>query len=373
MKILFFIDSLCAGGKERRLTELIKGLRISGDFKIALVVMNNDIHYKEVLNLDIDIKFVLRKSKKDISIFKQFYSICKSFKPDIVHCWDGMTAVYSVPTCSLRKIILVNGMVVDTPVNRNLLNKTWRRAQFTFPFSSIIIGNSQAGLKAYRAPKKKSICIYNGMSLSRFKNLKDPECIKKELFKNEVSQDFIIGMVAAFEDRKDYKTVITAAIELLKKRDDLKFVLVGSGANFNEIKTAIPTLLNKKITLTGSRSDVESVVNIFDVGILLTNSKVHGEGISNSIIEYMALAKPVIATKGGGTNEVVFENQNGFLIESENKNQFIEKLEYLLNNPFAMKELGNRGAQMVAKKFDVNIMTENYKSVYQKLLKQKQN
>ena len=48
MKILFFIDSLNAGGKERRLTELMKALVIKQDIEFELVVMSNVIHYKEV-------------------------------------------------------------------------------------------------------------------------------------------------------------------------------------------------------------------------------------------------------------------------------------------------------------------------------------
>ena len=56
---------------------------------------------------------------------------------------------------------------------------------------------------------------------------------------------------------------------------------------------------NKFIFLT-KQDDIESIINIFDIGILATFT----EGISNSIIEYMALAKPVIATDGGGTSEI---------------------------------------------------------------------
>ena len=63
-----------------------------------------------------------------------------------------MTLVYSIPACRLLKIKLINGMVVDTPVKPNLLNKRWLRAQLTFPFSNIIIGNSKAGLAAYQCP-----------------------------------------------------------------------------------------------------------------------------------------------------------------------------------------------------------------------------
>src|SRR5450631_1026972 len=119
MRILFFIDSLTSGGKERRLVELMKGLRLKSNIEFELVVMSNELHYKEVFDLDIKIHYHIRTTKKDIAIFNKFYKICKNYKPDFVHCWDSMTAVIAVPACKLLNIKLVNGMVVDTPVKRN--------------------------------------------------------------------------------------------------------------------------------------------------------------------------------------------------------------------------------------------------------------
>ena len=177
--------------------------------------MSNEIHYKEVFDLDIKIRYLLRTTKKDLSVFHKFYKICKNYNPDIVHCWDSMTALIAVPACKLLRIKLVNGMVVDTPVQRNIFNKHWFRAKLTFPFSNVIIGNSNAGLAAYGAPCKKSSCIYNGMHLSRFDFLKDPSFMRKEIFGDKSGEIFIAGMVAAFEDRKDYKTLIKAATTLV--------------------------------------------------------------------------------------------------------------------------------------------------------------
>lgn len=372
MRILFFIDSLTAGGKERRLTELMKALNLRPGIDFELVVMKNEVHYKEVLNLNIHIHYLIRKTKKDISAFKKFYTICKAYKPDIVHCWNSMTAIIAIPACTLLHIKLVNGMVVDTPVKQNAFNKNWLRAQISFFFSSMIIGNSNAGLLAYSAPLKKSVCIYNGMDLLRFKNLKESKSVLKDIFEDIPPDVFIAGMVAAFQDRKDYETLIKAAL-ILTKSNNIRFVLVGDGSNFKEIKSSIPALLSDKIIFLGKRSDVESIIQIFDTGILLTNTKVHGEGISNSIIEYMASAKPVIATRGGGTDEVVINNETGYLIDPKNKDQLIEKIRLLMKDSSLAKELGRKGYEKVQKKFDLKIMTDHYVSAYQKLLKNKKN
>ena len=370
MKILFFINGIHPGGKERRMIELMKELKLRQQTDFQLIVMNSEISYPEIYDLKIKIHFLIRKTTKDFRVFRKLYKICKQYKPNIIHCWDSMTVVYAIPICKLLNIKLINGMIVDTPVIKNFSNKNWLRGQVTFPFSNIIVGNSQAGLRAYKAPVKKSMCIYNGIDLSRFQNLEDPIHIRKALFGNQFEHVFIVGMVAAFELRKDYKTLIEAAIMLVSKHVDLRFLLIGGGSYLNQSKSSIPRALSDKIIFLGKQSNVESLINIFDIAILLTNAKVHGEGVSNSIIEYMALCKPVIATRGGGTDEVITENENGFLIEPNNKDHLIEKIEFLMKNE-KRNTIGQVARKTVEERFNLKIMTDQYTNIYQDLFTSK--
>lgn len=373
MKILFFIDRMIAGGKERRLTELMKILRKTNQVDFQLAVMDNEIHYKEVLDLGIPIHFLIRKTKKDFSIFKKFYQICKAYQPDIVHCWDSMTAVYSYPAWKLLGFKLVNGMVVDTLVNQHVFNKQYIRARLSVRIGDIVIGNSKAGLASYGVHTKKWMCIYNGMDLARFQNLRNRNEMKQELYGQNMPNLFITGMVAAFENRKDYHTFINAAIPLAKKFPLIRFMLVGEGSNLQQIKNLIPGDLKSKFLFTGKQRDVEQLVNTFDVAVLLTNSAVHGEGISNSIIEYMALSKPVIATTGGGTNEVVFDGENGFLIKANDANTLEEKITLLYNTPNLGDSMGKKGRAIVEEKFEISIMSKQYIDMYRTLLDKNEN
>lgn len=77
MKILFFIDSLRSGGKERRLVELIKGLKDYQDIQCELATMSKEIYYTEIYNLGIRIHYLIRKWKKDPRIFFRLYNLCK--------------------------------------------------------------------------------------------------------------------------------------------------------------------------------------------------------------------------------------------------------------------------------------------------------
>lgn len=368
VRILFFIDSLTAGGKERRLVQLMEGLHGISDIEFCLVIMSMDINYSKVFDLNIEIHYLLRKNKKDFKIFKKFYRLCKQYKPDLVHCWDSMTCIYAVPACRLLHIKLINGMVVDAPPNLRIFNKHWLRGQLTFRFSDKIVGNSQAGLKAYCTPNYKSVCIYNGIDFKRFDNLKDPDLMRDEIFNPNTRNLFIVGMVAAFEKRKDYYTIMKSALILTRQIEHIRFVFVGDGTFLKNIKGMVPDSLIKRIIFLGKRSDIESVVNIFDIGVLLTNTKVHGEGISNSIIEYMALKKPVIATRGGGTNEIVIDNQNGFVIEPGNSDQLNEKILLLMREPELANKLGEQGWKMVESKFKLEKMTNHFLKLYYDLV-----
>jgi glycosyltransferase involved in cell wall biosynthesis len=94
MKLLFVIDTLGSGGKERRFTELIKALVGREEIEVSIVVMSHDIHYTEIYNLGVEIIKIIRKTPKDLSVFRQFRLLIKSVQPDAVHCWESMTAVY---------------------------------------------------------------------------------------------------------------------------------------------------------------------------------------------------------------------------------------------------------------------------------------
>ena len=108
---------------------------------------------------------------------------------------------------------------------------------------------------------------------------------------------------------------------ILNNRKDVTFLVIGNGINLE--KCRMKARGHEKIKFLGFQNDIESIVNVFNAGVLLTNQDVHGEGISNSIMEYMALGKPVIATDGGGTKELIVDGKTGFLVQpkSPDKNR----------------------------------------------------
>ena len=366
MKILFFIESLQSGGKERRIIELLKGLQEYPEIQCEIILSHNYIHYDEIFSLNVKIHYLIKKNKYDVLMFLKVFTLIKKIKPDIIHSWGHLQTIYSIIPAKLLRIKLINGMITTAPQQLPFLSKIWFYSKITFPFSDILVSNSNEGLISHKTPQSKRECIYNGFNFNRLNNLKSDEEIKKEL---NISTKYTVGMVGAFAERKDYNTFFEIAFEILQNRDDISFVAVGDGPNFQTMKKKVPTELKDKLILTGNRNDVESIVKIFDIAVLLTTQNIlFGEGISNSIMEYMALKKVVIASDNGGNKEIIVDKITGFLVKNKKRN-IIDIIIDLLDNRSKRIKMGAEGFKVINDKFSIESMIKKHILMYKKILK----
>ncbi len=364
MNILFLLDALVMGGKERRSVELIKHLSANPEIKITLCVMDENIHYKEIYSLPIKIHLLIRKTKKDPSIFYKLYRICKEENIQIIHAWDTMTCFYAAPLSWILGTRLVDSSVSEaTPCT--FLSAQYLLRKFNFSLASIILSNSRAGLVMSKAPEKKSDVIYNGFDAKRLQISKSPEEVKNEF---SIKTKYIVGMVAAFQDRKDFESLVISANLLVEKREDVTFLMVGAGKTLNKCREMAKPEYAKQIIFTGGSNKVEDFVNVFDIGILLTNKRVHAEGISNSILEYMALGKPVIATDSGGTNEIVQNGVNGYLLTENDPALIVKYITSLIDNESLRTGMGAASKRIVHETFGIQAMVNKYLRVYEEIL-----
>jgi glycosyltransferase involved in cell wall biosynthesis len=371
IKILMFIGNLRAGGKERQAVELLKVLAKMDDVQLRVAVMNREIHYPEVFDLEVEINYLVRKVKKDPGIFPAFYKICKDFRPHIIHTWDLVTTFYAAPVARLLGARLAAGFIRGA-APRRFPQKTWLRTKLLYPWADVVIANSRAGLEAnHLKPSEKNRLIYNGFDLSRVCALKDPRLLKIEL---GIDGRHVVGMVANLTPKKDYFTFIAAAQRLLNRRRDIVFLVVGDYLKdrqrysiYQDCQKRVAPGFKSMIKFLGRREDVESIVSTFDVGVL-TTSQIHREGISNSIMEYMALGKPVIATRGGGTQELVLEKETGFLVERGDDKKLAELIDRLLQNRGLSLLMGGRGKDRLHANFSLQRMGREYKELYTSLV-----
>lgn len=359
MKILFFIESLRSGGKERRLVELIKGLSSNLKIETAIVLTKDNIHYKEVLSTNIKIYYSIRKKglKKDPTIFYKFYKIAKVFKPDIIHVWGNLVAIYAIPTKVLLRIPMINNQISGAPseVRNSILNH-----RLSFPFSDLIIANSYAGLKAYQAPKKKSSVIYNGFDFGRINQLENKNRIREKF---NIKTTFVVGMVASFSEKKDYSSYIKAANIILNENKSVTFLCIGSGDN-SAYKEMVSQQHKENILFLGKQNNVENIMNICDIGVLST----YTEGISNALLEFAAMGKPVVTNFGGGNIELVKQGETGYLVQQRSPYELAESILVLINDEKKRKRFGANAKSKVTQQFPIDGMVLSFKNIYAKLV-----
>ena len=359
MRILQIIDSLRPGGVERQFVELLKGLARDGRTHCEAVVLSDTIHYELPDELSVPFRTIPRSRRFDPVIFSRLWTIIRDFRPDIVHSWNSMCSVYAAPLAKLSGSLFVNSYIHDALPDVDWRYSNFRRGRLTLPFSDIVLANSKAGLDSHRIPGDKGFVIRNGFDQTRLKDLSEPRHMRESL---GLADKRIVGMVGSFSDWKDHHSFFQVARQVIAKRPDVAFVTVGGGENLAAFKAEFSPELFPNIVFLGVRHDVESVVNLFSVGVLLSP---RGEGISNAIMEYMSLGKPVVASDCPGNRELVQDGITGFLVDVEDVSTRVLQL---LDDPALAAAMGERGRARIRDEFNLDRATRETISLYSRLL-----
>jgi glycosyltransferase involved in cell wall biosynthesis len=355
MRISFVLDCFGGGGKERRCLQLIQGLNKQGYNDILVVIINDDIAYQELYNTTADVRIIDRKNR-GLSFFKTLKEVrllFKSFKPDIVQTWGGISTLIPILLKPLFEYKLIGAYVADadSPKRLSITN--------IYPLlCDKIVGNSKIGLDAYRVPTKKGILIYNGFNEKRLNCNIDKKQKKLSL---EISTQFVVAMIASFGKNKDWNCYLKAAKHIMKKRQDITFLAVGTGVMWDQMNQKLTESERDNIKMLGRRDDVDELLQICDLTVLTSN---HGEGISNSILESMAFGVPVIATNKGGTPEIVSEGENGLLLQENNPVVLADKIIKLINNSEKLQAMSEKAAETIRTQFMLSVMTQRYIDLY---------
>lgn len=375
MKILLINDTLVGGGKERRIVQLILGLKRVHGIDVHIAVLDRPashnwkkkgpgpfclVDYPEIFESGAQVHILERKSKKDLLEFVRLWKLIREVKPDIINVWSIMGSFYSTPIAAMMGIPQISSFVANcnTPKKYSL---QWIVSKIAISYSRCVTGNSHAGLVAYGVPDSKSTIIYNGFDFHRLDNLKGATSVKDEL---GVATQYMVGMVARFDDSKDYETFLHAANHVLEKRIDVSFVCLGQGPNLERCQRIVIPKFKDRVIFLGYRDDVESIVSACDVTVLCTNDGVHKEGVSNSILESMAVGTPVIATNAGGSPEIVENGTSGYLIPPGDIASVANGIEIILDDSLLRTNMGNRSIQVIREKFSIESMISKFQKIY---------
>ena len=366
MKILFIIHSLKFGGAERQLVELIKGLNHQ-IYKVHLICLGYASEgYTELLSTEgIEIRYFIRSHRYDFRPILSIYRYIREKKIDLVHTFENLGSLYGLLAAKL------SGRPVVCSAIRNAKDKNFKlqlSTKILARFADIFVANSQAGfINRFNKLRPHYRVVYNGVNFTRFQNEKiDLLGIKDEL--GVTNFKYIVGMVASLSENKDQNTLLDAAPLILEFFPDTLFLFIGDGPRRKILSEKVrQTGLNNNVIFLGYRNDVERLMQIFDVAILLTNSDIILEGISNAIIEAMIVGIPVVASQGGGTDEIVKHDVNGVLVPSKNIQKTAEAVIELLKDKPKAKRLSKTAKILATEKFSLYRYVRDYENIYQEL------
>ncbi len=368
IRILHILSTVTGGGVERRRLSLTKYLdssrfemKLIGTRKEGFIADQIEENGMEIIEVgDFNGPFHWEKHKK-------VQKVIDEFKPHIIHgaVYEGVTM--AAINGFLKKVPIIILEETSDPQNRSskadflLRVFSWTADKF------IAIAPNVADYLRNRAKisEKKIITINNGVEIPRLVSEEEVGSLKKQLNISEV--DFIIGSVGRlFNDHKKF-TDIVEAVALLKQ-PNIKFLLVGSGPDEELIRQkAIDLNVQDQVVFAGYQFDTAPFYQIMDLFCIASQR----EGFGLVAAEAMLHQLPVIATKVGGLQNVVKDQETGILIPPNSPEELAKAIKEILNSKDLKTRFAENGFHRAMEHYTETRYVKDVENLYRQLLKTK--
>lgn len=213
-------------------------------------------------------------------------------------------------------------------------------------------------------PKEKMVVIPSGVDTNRFRPLGHGD-FRQRL--GLAPDRPVVGIVTRMRVRKGTEEFLRAMIEVGRHFPGVQAVIVGEVELDERLQTLVlESGLSANLHLLGRRSDMPEVLASFDVFVLSS----HDEGMSNAILEAMAMELPVVATDVGGTGEVVRHQESGLLVPARDPAALARAIEQLLADDKRRRLMGRVGRSIVQERFSACAMVRRMEELYEAMLRQ---
>lgn len=372
-KILHIITLSEWGGAQRVCYDIVTNLD-KDNFLVEVTCKPGGELIKKLNEKKIKV-YEISSFRREISLINDFktlislYKLIKKGKYDIVHCHStkaGFLGRIAAKLTGVKKVYFtVHGWGFY-----NVEEYGWAQKLLTFlektaaKCSTKIICVSEKvkedGIERKIAKKDKFLIIKNGIV---WKVPENRERIRKKLGIKE--NDIVFGMVGRLAYPKDPCMFLWAAKEVSQKFSQARFFLIGGGPLIQECQNFIKeNKLENKIFLLGEKNPEETRELLLGFDVFTLTSKF--EGLPITIIEAMFASLPIIATDVGGLRELVQEEKNGFLVDSNNQNELVKKTGYFIDNPTKRREMGKESLKIAKENFTLDKMIRSYENLYKK-------
>lgn len=372
--VLQLIGSFGEGGSERQAIQLTRLLRERGKYRVELACLDargplrdDAMHlgFGEITEFPLT-SFHDRNAVKQLRRFVRFL---RERDIDVVQTHDFYTNVFGMAGAALARV------PVRIAARRETLG--WRTAAQKFVehraynLANSIIANAEAvksQLRKEGVAENKIVTIYNGLDMTRFDSgceLRREDALTLFNLPCEGNLQFVT-IVANLRHRvKNHSMFLRAARRISEASPLARFIIAGEGDLASPVKALAAELgLRDKVFFIGRCGRIPELLALSDVCVLSST----GEGFSNSILEYMAAGRAVVATDVGGAREAIADGKTGYLVPSDDDERMASRIVELIQEPDTARAMGRRGRQTIERKFSCDAQLERTQQLYERLL-----
>ena len=363
---LFLLNTLAVGGSERKIVRLVNILHKRGEKVIIAYLNKPETLRPEVMDgiptimLDRKGKYDWRVAGRIVDLITEYQIvdiICISLQPLL----NAFLATHRLRQKELNLAVCINTtdiFGIRQKLTMQLYTPLMRRVK------KIVFGCNYQRIMwtdRFNLNPEYSTVIYNGVDTRHFtvqlENKDDLDIMTKI---NRRDGEIIIGMIAKMRPEKSYVDALSAIRRLLDEQIPVKFVVVGDGPEYVNIKKLIDEAsLSDNVILLGQLTDVRPVLAVLDIFIL---TSIAVETFSNAALEAMSMGKPVILSDIGGAAELL--GDTGKLYPAGDVDKLVECIKAFIFNQEDRMEAGNRGRSRVVDNFSMDKMADDYVNLF---------
>lgn len=368
--IVHVIYRLDYGGLENGLVNLLNRLPTT-KFRHAIVCLAGYSDFrKRIQRADVEVYSLDKRPGKDLGVYVRFWRLLRKLRPAVVH-------TRNLGTIDMQIVALLAGVPARVhgehgwdaadPQGLNprtlLIRRVCRRAIQRYIAMSRDLARwleSTVGVAPSRVAQ-----IYNGVDLRKFSL--DGSLPADFPWSNREGL-FVFGTVGRIDPIKNQRALIDAFAGLVGERTDgrasLRLIVVGAGPLLCELqKRAAELQVGELVWFAGARNDIPDLMRAMNVFVLPSIN----EGISNTVLEAMAAARPVVAGRVGGNPELIDAGRTGALYDPADADALVRAMREYSNAPALAVAHGSAARERVERQFGIDAMVNSYAAVYEQM------
>jgi len=314
---------------------------------------------------------------QDLFIYRSLVKLLKELQPDVVHTHSSKAGIIGRWAAHRAKVPAVVHTIHGLSWTASTLapvNATYRWLEkITAPVTGRIVCVADAmrdqSLARGLGEASQYVTVYSGMSTAVFVNPPVArDVVRKQL---GLSDDHIaVGTIARLFDLKGHEDLLEFAPQLCAKYPNLRFLWVGDGSRRAEFEKRIAQMnLKDRFILTGlvPPTRIPELCGAMDVVVHPSRR----EGLARALAQGALARCPVVTYDIDGNREALIEGETGYLIQPFNTEMLKLRLMRLLDDPVALRHMGERGRAFALARFDTQAMVDGLERVYADLLREK--